>query len=223
VQRRLVNLVSARHPEIFVDTIISPSMASALAQTLQVPGVSGIENNTILFEFSQHDPIDVLEGTQSGLSLAGVPRMDRLVLRHGDNFFGQQRSVHIWLTWHDYNNANLMILLAYIILGHPDWREGEIRVFAAYPQEQVADRTEQLMTMIREGRLHISPKNVQIIPTDDRVDFGRLVKNRSADADLVLLGFTEERRRQKGMELFQRHPALNDVLFISAAERIEIE
>ncbi len=223
IKRRLVDLVSERHSEIYVDTIISPSMASALAQSLQVPGVSGIENNTIMFEFSVHDPDRVHEEIQSGLSLASVPRMHRLVLRHGDHFFGTRKSIHVWLTWHDYQNANLMILLAYILVGHRDWKDGEIRVFAAYPHSHVAERTAELDQMIDEGRLLLSRKNVQVIPTDDRVDFGRLVQNRSADADLVILGFTEARRREKGSELLLRHEGLRDVLYVSAAEQIEID
>ena len=60
-----------------MDTIISPSMASALAQSLQVPGVSGMENNTILFEFSVHDPPEVLEEVQRD-RMASAPRMNRL-------------------------------------------------------------------------------------------------------------------------------------------------
>ncbi len=223
ISRRLVEIVSSKHSEIYVDTMISPSMASALAQTLQVPGVSGIDNNTILFEFSIHDEPEVLEQMQSGLSLASVPRLNRLVLRHGDHFFGNRRSIHVWLTWHDYRNANLMILLAYILLGHPDWKDGEISVFAAYPHDQVTERTHQLNQMIDEGRLALSNKNVQVIPTDDRVDFTRLVQNRSGNADLVLLGFTESRRAEKGADLFLRHPTLRDILFVSAAEQIDIE
>jgi len=223
IQRRLVDLVSERHSEIYVDTIISPSMASALAQSLQVPGVSGIENNTIMFEFSVHDPERVHEEIQAGLSLASVPRMHRLVLRHGDHFFGTRKNIHVWLTWHDYQNANLMILLAYILVGHKAWKDGEIRVFAAYPHGHVAERTAELDQMIDEGRLLLSRKNVQVIPTDDRVDFGRLVQNRSADADLVILGFTEARRREKGSELLTRHQGLRDVLYVSAAEQIEID
>ena len=27
--------------------------------------------------------------------------MNRLVLRHGDNFFGARKTIHVWLTWHD--------------------------------------------------------------------------------------------------------------------------
>ena len=52
--------------------------------------------------------------------------MDLLVLRHSTVFFGNRDRIHIWLTWHDYKNASLMILLAYILVGHPDWKHAEM-------------------------------------------------------------------------------------------------
>jgi amino acid transporter len=223
VQDRIIEGIEETDSAIYVDTIISPSMASALAQSLQVPGVSGMENNTILFEFSVHDPPDVLDEVMGGCMLASAPRMNRLVLRHSDHFFGNRKNIHLWLTWNDYRNANLMILLSYILLGHPAWEGAEIHIFAAFPYQEVEEQTERLNVMIQEGRLPISPKNLQIIPTDDRVDFAALVEKRSYGADLVVLGFTEARLREKGKELLLRHPVLMDVLFVSAEETIFIE
>lgn len=223
VQERLLQKASQRKGAIYVDTMISPSMASALAQCLQMPGVSGMDNNTILFEFGVHDPPEALQEVMSGLAMAAVPRMNRLVLRHGDNFFGARKSIHVWLTWHDDRNANLMILLAYILLGHRDWAGAEISLFAAYPRSEARARTEELERRIAEGRLLISQSNVLVIPTDDRIDFGRLVDARSGTADLVLMGFTDERLERRGEELFRRFPSLRDVLFVSAEETIFIE
>jgi hypothetical protein len=194
-----------------------------LAQSLQMPGVSGMENNTILFEFSVHDPDEVLDEVVAGSQMSGIPRMNRLVLRHGENFFGARKTIHVWLTWHDARNANLMILLAYILLGHHDWRGAEIMILAAYPRSEVQERAAELHSMIVEGRLLISEKNVLIIPTDDTIDFQRLVEARSADADLVLTGFTTERLESKGRDLFLRFPGLRDVLFVSAEETIFID
>ncbi|HSH74212.1 MAG TPA: amino acid permease, partial [Longimicrobiales bacterium] len=223
LQERLVRTMEQRRGAIYVDTMISPSMESALAQSLQMPGVSGMENNIILFEYGLHDPESVLSEVTSGLHLAGSTRMNRLVLRHGDNFFGARKSIHVWLTWHDARNANLMILLTYIILGHRDWHGAEVSIFAAYPRSEARARTEELHAMIAEGRLLISEKNVRVIPTDDGIDFERLVEARSGAADLVLLGFTSARLERKGRQLFHRFAALRDVLFVSAEEDIDIE
>jgi amino acid transporter len=220
---RLVDLVQERRSALYVDTIVSPSMRTALAQALQLPGVSGLENNSILFEFRPSDSEDVLEEARDGMLLASTVQMNSLVLRHGDHFFGQRRVVDMWLTWHDYTNAGLMILLAYILLGHPEWHDAEIRVFAAYPKGEIEERRTRLHAMIASGRLPIGTKNLRVIPTDARVDYDRLVETRSADADLVILGLTAERLRTKGTALLQRHPALRDVLFVSAEQKILIE
>jgi hypothetical protein len=220
---RLLALQEQRQSGVFVDTMISPSMRSALAQTLQAPGIAGVENNTVLFEFSVHDPIEVVQEVRDGVLLAQTARMDSLVLRHGDHHFGNRASIHLWLTWHDYRNASLMILLSYILLGHPDWQEAELSIFAAFPDSQVKERTDELMQLIEEGRIAISGQRLKVFPTDDRIDFSRLVEAKSADADLVLMGFTETRLQSKGTELLTRHKGLNEVLWVSARESIAIE
>lgn len=220
---RLVALTHARGSGVYVDTIVSPSMPSALAQSLQIPGVSGMDNNTALFEFSVHDGPEVRQEIHDGCQMSSVARMNALVLRHGDHFFGGRSEVHIWLTWHDYKNANLMILLAYILLGHQDWERAEIRVFAAFPQGEVPEQRKKLEEMIETGRLPITRKNLRIIGTDDQVDYNRLVELRSASADLVICGFTDERLREKGPDHFLRHPALRDVLWVEAQQQVLIE
>ena len=223
VQARLVKTVGARGSAIYVDTMVSPSMRSALGQALQFPGVAGLENNCLLAEFSQDDSDQILGEVRDGCLMATAARVSSLVLRHGSHFFGDRSTIHVWLTWHDYRNANLMILLSYILLGHPDWKRGSIRIFAAFPRQDVPKERDRLHEMITSGRLPISQKNLQVIGTDERSDFNQLVESRSSTADLVILGLTGERLEEKGVELFRRHPALNDVLFVSAQERVVIE
>ncbi|MFC1530589.1 amino acid permease, partial [Gemmatimonadota bacterium] len=223
VMAQLIRLREAKESAIYVDTMISPSMRSALAQSVQVPGISGMENNTILMEFSVHDGADHLEDVREGCEFALSVDMNRLVLRHGDHFFGDRRSIHIWLTWNDYGNVNLMILLAYILIAHPDWEDAEINVFAAFPAEEVEEQTRKLTELIREGRIPITRKNIRIIPTEAQIDFARLSQTTSSDADLVIMGFTQERIEEKGIELFQRFGELKDVLWVSARQEIPIE
>ncbi len=220
---RLVELTLARDSALVVDTIVSPSLRTALAQAFQMPSVTGKEHNTTLFEFVANDGDELLDELRDGCNLAWDSHISPLVLRHGERFFGSRRNVHVWLTWHDYDNAPLMILLAYILLGHPDWSEAEIHIFAAFPQADVAEQRKRLIDLIETGRLPISTKNLRIIPTDEAVDFDRLVASLSANADLVFLGFIRDRLEGKGSALLRRHPALADVLFVSATERILIE
>jgi len=212
----LISLASRRADSVFVDTIVSPSMRSALAQALQIPGIAGMDNNIVAFELSTHDPPEVLAEVYDGCLLAAATDMDILALRHGDHFFGGRQQIHVWLTWHDYDNAPLMILLAYILVGHSDWRQAEIRLFAAIPETQAEEEHARLEDMVASGRIPISPRNMVILPTDPDDDFAVLVEEHSARADLVVLGLTTERLRERGSELLTRHPGLRDVLFVCA-------
>ena len=61
-------------------------------------------------------------------------------------------------------NANLMIMLSFIISGHPDWKKSKIKIFEVCKPEQydeiVANQEE---AWLREGRLPITEKNIEII------------------------------------------------------------
>jgi amino acid transporter len=220
---RLIHLVRDRESGVYVDTIISPSMRSALAQSLQVPGISGMENNAVLFEFCQQDQTEALDEVVDGCVFATAAEMDILVLRHSNVFFGNRNRIHIWLTWHDYKNASLMILLAYILIGHPDWSDAEIEILVAAPEERAAGEEAKIEETLATGRIPVSPRNVKIFPTDSNVDFGKLVADQSASADLVILGFTMPRLTSKGPELMERYPELSDVLFVCAEARLTID
>ena len=126
-------------------------------------------------------------------------------------------------TWHDYKNASLMILLAYILLGHPEWKTAEIEILVAAPEERAAGEEAKIEETLATGRIPVSPRNVRIFPTDADVDFSQLVADHSAAADLVILGFTMPRLSSKGAELLQRHPELKDILFVCADARLTIE
>jgi len=219
---RLVELIQSRRSTVYVDTLVSPTPERAIEQALQFPGVSGVENNSVLFEFAVDDPDSVLLEAWVGVHLAATMRMNTLVLRHGPHFFGARQNIHVWLTWHDYKNANLMILLAYILMGHRAWHDASIQIHAAFPLAEVDTQRAKLLEMVESGRLPISRKNLRIFPTDDQVEFGRLVEENSMEADLVIFGFTEARLREKGPSLFRRHEQLRDVLFVSADQEILI-
>jgi amino acid transporter len=223
LNERLVSVARSQKSPVFMDTIVSPSIISALAQSLQVPGISGLNNNTALFEFSEHDEPSAIAEVVKGCLFAASTEMGLLVLRHGDHHFGDRRTIHIWLTWNDKNNANLMVLLAYMLLAHPDWHQAEISVFAALPGAQVGQQRHDLEQLMFEGRIPISKKNVRFIAVDDVESFRQIIAAYSNDADLVIVGFDLQGLAEREGELFTAHPSLRAVLFVQSAAAIEIE
>ncbi len=223
VQDDLLKLVEVRYPAVFASAIVSPSERSALAQALQLPGVSGVENNTLLLDgtdFTESEPMQEL--VEHSL-FAAATHKNLLVLRARDAGFADRRELHVWLTWNDRKNSNLLLLLGYILLGTKDWRHAEMSVFAAVPTERVNSVRSELVERLSEGRLPIADDNVTFFGADDGETFDQLVKQHSSRADLVLFGLTLERLQRRGAALFEKHPEINNALFLLATEEVGIE
>ena len=223
IQAKLVKLARSQKSPVYMNTIVSPSMISALAQSLQVPGVSGLNNNAVMFEFSQNDPPEVVKDVVTWCDFAASTRMTLMVLRHGDLQFGERKTIHVWLSWNDQENANLMILLSYILLGHPDWSEAEIRVYVALPRDQVEERKVEFEHLITQGRLPVSEKNIRFLPTNNVEAFRRLVARYSSGADLTVVGFDMEGLAERKENVFLNHADLGDVLFVHTPREITME
>ncbi len=223
VKERLLELAKKEHSAVYMDTVVSPSITSALAQTLQVPGVSGMSNNSILFEFAQRDSLDVVKGVVDQCKFAANTDMTLMVLRHCETNFGSKDSIHVWLTWNDRDNANTMILLSYILLGHPDWEKAQVQVFAALPGVEVERTRQEFAQLIDEGRLPISEKNIEYMAIENIEAFRKVVFKKSSDADLTVIGFNMKGLEERGPEVFTNHTKLHDVLFVRAPRQIKID
>jgi hypothetical protein len=219
---QLIRQSAASNAGIYVDTIISPSFKTAIAQIVQIPGISGLENNSILFEFHEDDEneiINIIDGCQ----FASIVEFNIAVLRSSERHFGYKRRIDIWLTPGDYRNANFMILLGYIIMGHPEWADCEIQLFAAFEEGELNKQLKRLNGLIDEGRIPISHSNVQKIPWKKQVhSYEALVHEHSEDADLVIMGFSLSKITEQKGTFFTKFKKVNEILFVRAGQKIAI-
>jgi hypothetical protein len=223
VRKRLIQMARDQESPVYMDTVVSPSMTSALAQSLQLPGISGLPNNTVLFEYSIHDGKPERDQVTNSCLFAASTHMTLMVLRHGDTFFGDRKSIHIWITWNDASNANLMILLAYILVGHPEWSQAKIRVFVALPPDDVGEQRTRIESFVAEGRLPVSEKNIEYLAIDSQHSFRQRVRETSIDADLTVFGFDLDGVAERGSDVFENHPELSEVLFVLAPSPVRID
>ncbi|TDI83092.1 MAG: amino acid permease [Caldithrix sp.] len=219
---QLIKQGAASHAGIYVDTIISPSFKTAVAQIVQLPGISGLENNSMLFEFHEDDESEIsriIEGCQ----FASIVDFNQCVLRSSERHFGYKKRIDIWLTPGDYRNANLMILLAYIIIGHPEWKGCEIEIFAAFEKAEMSRQVGRLNQLIEQGRIPISQNKVQRMPWNKRAkSYQSLVCENSENADLVIMGFSLNKVTQEKGEFFKRFKNIKEILFVRAGQKIVI-
>jgi amino acid transporter len=222
VMDRLLRQNEGLKSKVYMDTIISPSYTSAIAQVIQLSGVSGKGNNMILFEFT-HDEKESLNDAIQNYQLLRATEFDVCILRSTIKGFGYKKDIHIWIRPNDFENANLMILLSYIMLGHPEWKQGEIKIFSTFPPTEKASTEAKLIELIQEGRLPISPTNIRLIPQlkEEKIDL--IINKKSADADLTIVGYNSDLIEEESDSIFNKYPDLGNILFVSAFKEHTIE
>ena len=219
----LIQQTEASRAGVFVDSLICPTFQQALSQVLQMPGISGFPNNSILLEFDENHPEEIPE-VQQGASLAVESLFNVLILRSTKYRFGYRSSIHVWVTDDNIANIPMMLLLAYILVGHPEWKRAKIRLFACSTSWDTELDADQLSTVIKEGRLPISMQNVTSVSYDSEEALEQEVAHRSAQADLVITGLTAEDINSEDLDyVLQRYQGVNDVLFVHSIEQIAID
>jgi len=218
-ERLLENSVEGSN--VYIDTLISPSFTSAIAQTIQLPGISGMPNNMILFEFDKEKK-DSLQQIIENIPLARAAKLDVGVLASTNRHVNFKNGIHVWIKSTDFENSNLMILLSYIILGHQDWKKGKISIFEVAPTGKAEEHKQKLIETIRTGRLPISPGNIEIIEANPEISVKSIICERSVDAGLTLIGFREEQIKRSS-ELFYGYEDLADVLFVNTTNKRSLE
>ncbi len=158
------------------------------------------------------------------MRVAASSRFNAVVLRSTTFRFGYRSSIHLWLTPETLPNAAMMLMLAYIIVGHPEWRTAEIRVFACIGTDGDEREADQLSALVDQGRLPIGRKNVEMLPVESQARIEKEVERRSSDADLVIAGISADQMGEGSLaEVLQSHRAANDVVFVHSVEEIVID
>jgi amino acid transporter len=187
---------------VYVDTIISPSYTSAIAQAIQLPGIAGMENNMIIFEFDKENPVNLSDIIEN-FALAHAGNFDFCILATSSKKIRYKGDIHVWIKSSDTGNANLMILLSFIIAGHPDWRKAGIKIFDICKPDQIAETRKRREELVVSGRLPITAKNIEVITEQPEVSSKSLINQKSADAGLTLIGFLGETLKHDKEKLFE--------------------
>ncbi|WP_321375639.1 amino acid permease [uncultured Draconibacterium sp.] len=223
--QKLIQMIEEADDEenyVYIDTIISPSYTSAIAQAIQIPGVAGMENNMVIFEYNKEDPKN-LGRIIENFALVNSGDFDICVLASSAKKMKIQNGIHIWINSFDTENANLMILLSFILLGHPDLKKTSIEIFVVCHENEVKQSKEEMKNLVLSGRMPITEKNIKIIQRTDEVSTRAIIKDRSKDAGLVLVGLREEMVKHEKENTFAGYDELGTILFVHSKEQKAIE
>ena len=116
-----------------------------------------------------------------------------------------------------------MLLLAYIIVGHPEWKRAEIRLFECCDLGSGEHQNHDLSGLLSQERLPISQQNRMTIGYQSDEELEDEVARRSSRADLVIAGVPAATLRGADAETaLSRYRSTNEVLFVSGMERISL-
>ena len=219
---KLHRLAEGSKSKVYLDTIISPSYTSAIAQVIQLASISGKGHNLIVLEFDRGNT-SKLEQIIKNHHLLTATDLDVCILSSSFRSFGYYREIHIWISADDYQDSNLEILLGYILLGHENWKDATIKIFSIYTEGTIENQKERLLNLIQKGRLPISPSNVNLIERDPSVAVKLIINEHSASADFTMIGFDEEVLEIQGTEYFEGYDKLGNILFVNSMNKKEIK
>ncbi len=222
MKNRMIKMAQATNSEVYIDTLINKTLKGSISQVVQLPSISGTENNLLFFDYSRNNPIEI-QTIVENFKLIQAANFDIGILSTSERQYGLMREIHVYITSADYENANLMILLAYVISADPDWKNGIIKVFYVFPKHSIEQEKEKMRHLISTGELPISDKNIEFIDRDEEVDLKSIIHENSQDADLLILGFLSEALKRFGSEVFDGYDGLCNVLFLTTEERKQIK
>jgi len=222
IKNRMIKMAQATNSEVYIDTLINKSLQESISQVVQLPSISGTENNLLLFDHSRNNPSEIKTIVEN-FKLIQAANFDIGILSTSDRQFGLMKEIHVYITNADYENANLMILMAYVISAHPDWKNGVIKVFYVFPKASIEQEKAKMRELISTGELPISAKNIEFIDRDEEEDIKSIIKQYSQDADFLVLGFLSEALKRFGTEVFEGFDGLCNVLFVTTEERKQIK
>jgi amino acid transporter len=211
-----------RGNSLYIDTMISPSYTSAIAQIIQSPSISGMENNMVIFEFDKSKP-EELGRILDNINLVKAGDFDICIFGNAALPVRFRNGIHVWIRSVDEKNANLMILLGYIVLSHPDWSKSYIKIFNISQAGKEEETKKSLEERIAAGRLPITLTNIEIVTSVDNQSLGEVVAEHSKYAGLTLIGFREEIIKHDPAAFFNDFSRIGDVLFVNASTSRNID
>jgi len=219
---KLLNQVKNIENYVYIDTLISPSNTSAIAQAIQIPGIAGMENNMVIFEFDKKNPTNLPEIIDN-FALVNSGDFDICILASSHREIIYKNGIHVWINSMYTENANLMILLSFIILGHPEWKKSQIQIFNICRPGELGKTKEAMRELILTGRLPIHAKNIRLIIQDQNVSAKSIINKHSVNAGITLIGIRQELAKKGKEKLFEGYDELGTVLFIYSRDQKAIE
>ncbi|MEM7798559.1 MAG: amino acid permease [Chloroflexota bacterium] len=183
-KKNIKKFINERGLEAFAEAEIVPNFLDGALTVTQSHGIGGLEPNSIVMGWSDTRSGQVLQ-MKLLRRLHGLNKSTLLLRAQAGRGFGDQKKIKIW--WRNEQNIDLMLILAYIMRQHRDWRDAEIVLFRIIDNQAGIDSTRaSMLDMIDSVRVVAKP---QIATKSSATEsLTQLLSRATADVDLLILG-----------------------------------
>ncbi|MDZ7700381.1 MAG: amino acid permease [Deltaproteobacteria bacterium] len=205
--------------EAFVGCSVVSDLHEGIITALQVHGISGLEPNTALIGLS-HKPDIRREQFHLMRKMVAVDKSVLYLHFNEERGYGRKKRIDIWWRGRD-RNADLMLILAYILTRSVPWEGAEIRILRLVENEEGLHGVEEHMrNLINSVRVDAVP--VVMLKDHPEQPFQSVFHSASLETDLTFLGVPVPK-----VEAFDSairfledmlHPSSPSVLFVRSAE-----
>ncbi|RMH22894.1 MAG: amino acid permease [Gemmatimonadetes bacterium] len=217
MEENIRDYLDRRGVQALVRVLAAPDPFEGARRLVDAYGLGALVPNTILVGHSN----DVEERDQFCAMVRHFHRAQRNLLilhaREGEQF-GRRETIDVW--WGGLKgNGALMMIFAYLLRTSLMWRNVRVRVKMIVPSEAAAEEARVNLTrLIEETRTGAEP---HVLVGQGR-PFHEVLRQSSADADLIFLGMAEPDDDFRGYyeRLLERTEGLPATAFVLAAEEI---
>jgi amino acid transporter len=203
LSREIGDKVSVEHPQVFVRVDVVGEIYKGALSVAQSYGVGPFEANTVMLGWPQKQ-----ERSEAYITLlqdlAGLDRSLLLVRHKPELGFGLKRKIQIW--WGGLQgNGGLLLLLAYLLTAHHDWRHAEVSVVIVVGSEEVRATAEAgIRRILASARLRATPR---VIVREGR-SIEQIMRSESVGVDLAIIGIRLPVRGEPEEAFFDRMNSL---------------
>jgi len=201
---------------VYLNALVTNSYHSSLSQIIQLPVVPGKANNMVLLVYEK-DSVNGFQKLIDGVSLANTANTDVAILIPSEKFISFFNGIHVWLDSKSMLNFELMLNLSYIIMAHPDWKDGKIKIFDIVHEGSADEERARLNKLGSLGTLPLSANNIEIVEMRENSDPINVIVLNSLKAGLIILGFDDKMLQSEKLNI-GRFADFGDILYLKATE-----
>jgi hypothetical protein len=200
----------------FAEVDVASSFEDGVIDVLQANGIAGIASNTMMMGWSEKR-----ERRTSALRIvrqASLLGKSSLLCRISPRHWGSRlRRIDIW--WGGLqNNGDMLLLFGHLLTANPEWSSARLKIRAITSSEMTFDQSvHTLEALLERSRIQA---DTEVIHRPRGQTVREVIRERSSDADLVLMGLRSPasgREQEEGDRIAELVEGLPTVILVHAA------